>query len=146
MADEVEDVLREEKEEKVLGQAEMQVRKGENIIVHEDEIMSRPKRTWFESETEKRMAKKSGRLELNGPESVSGGKGGKKKKAGKLSNKDKKRLDDGRERREGKVWKKGREERGGIGKAAGGVKKGDRGGKAPRRGSERGGRGGRGGR
>ncbi|KAI9721752.1 MAG: nucleolar DEAD-box protein required for synthesis of 60S ribosomal subunit [Candelaria pacifica] len=108
MKDEIEDVMKEEKEEKQLSQAEMQVRKGENIITHEDEIMARPKRTWFESEKEKRAAKKTGRAELNGVESIKG-------KKMKLSGKDKKRLDDKRERMDGKVWKKGQAERDGKG-------------------------------
>ncbi len=108
MKDEIEDIMREEKEEKQLSQAEMQVRKGENIITHEDEIMARPKRTWFESEREKIAAKKTGRVELNGTESVNG-------KKRKLSGKDKKRLDDKRERMDGKVWKKGQAERDGKG-------------------------------
>ena len=129
--EEVEEVLREEKEERQLGQVEMQVRKGENIIQHEGEIMARPKRTWFESEREKRMAKKAGRQELNGLEQEGGGTG-KKKKAGKLSGKDKKRLDDTRDRKEGKVWKKGREERG------------MKGGKVMKKGLEKGRKGGKG--
>ena len=36
--------------------AEMQVRRGENLMVHEDEIKGRPRRTWFESEADKRAA------------------------------------------------------------------------------------------
>jgi ATP-dependent RNA helicase DDX27 len=110
MQEEIEEILVEEKEDKQLAQAEMQVKRGENIIVHEDEIKGRPKRTWFESEHEKRLAKKTGRAELNGPERVV-----KKKKEGKLSNKDKKKLDDSKARLEGKVWKKGRAERDGKG-------------------------------
>ena len=113
MQEEIEDILQEEKEDKQLAQAEMQVKKGENIIAHEDEIKGRPKRTWFESEKEKRTAKKAGRVELNGIESVT-----KKKKEGKLSNKDKKKLDDRQMRTEGKVWKKGRAERDGKGALA----------------------------
>lgn len=54
---EVEQVLAEEKEERALRQAEMQVTKGENMIEHGDEIFSRPKRTWFQSEKEKAAAK-----------------------------------------------------------------------------------------
>ena len=107
MEEEVEAILKEEKEEKALAQVDMQVKKGENIIDHEAEIMARPKRTWFETEKEKRIAKKVGREELNGPSANSK----KKQKEGKLSEKDKKQLDIGRERREGKVWKKGRTER-----------------------------------
>lgn len=109
MEDEIEEILKDEKEEKALAQVEMQVRKGENIMAHEDEIKSRPKRTWFESEQDKKKAKKLGAAELNGIESVL------KKKAGKLSNKDKKKLDDRDMRTEGKIWKKGRAEREGKG-------------------------------
>lgn len=109
LEDDIEEILKEEKEEKQLSQVEMQVRKGENIMVHEEEIKGRPRRTWFESEKEKAAAKKSGRAELNGIESVL------KKKVGKLSNKDKKKLDDRNTRTEGKVWKKGRAERDGKG-------------------------------
>ncbi|ESZ93005.1 hypothetical protein SBOR_6626 [Sclerotinia borealis F-4128] len=107
MAEEIEEVLREEKEDKVLAQAEMEVRKGQNFMDHEAEIKGRPKRTWFESEKEKLAAKKLGVEELNG---VVGGN-----KKGKLSNKDKKKLDDKGERIEGRVWKKGRQERDGKG-------------------------------
>ncbi|EGE05976.1 2-isopropylmalate synthase [Trichophyton equinum CBS 127.97] len=104
LATEVEEVLQEEKEEKQLAQAEMQVTRGKNLIDHQEEIMSRPKRTWFESEKDKRESKKRGLMELNGPDSV---KKGKKK----LSGKDKKKLDDTRMREEGRVWKKGKAER-----------------------------------
>ena len=103
MEDEIEEVLREEQEEKQLAQADMELTRGENLVKHEKEIMARPKRTWFESEKEKRISKKAGRVELNGPESVAG-----KKSKQKLSGKDKKRLDDRRERTEGKMWKKGK--------------------------------------
>ncbi|QSS65348.1 ATP-dependent RNA helicase DRS1 [Histoplasma capsulatum] len=102
MQEEVQEILREEKEEKQLAQAEMEVTRGSNLLNHEKEIMSRPKRTWFESEKEKLQAKQRSLEELNGPS---------KKKKGKLSGKDKKKLDDNRERREGKVWKKGKAER-----------------------------------
>lgn len=109
MEDEIEEILKEEKEDKQLSQAEMQVRRGENIMMHEDEIKGRPKRTWFESEQDKQAAKKAGKAELNGIQSTI------KKKGGKLSNKDKKKLDDRDARMEGKVWKKGRAERDGKG-------------------------------
>lgn len=117
----VEAVLKEEREEKALGHAEMQVRKGENVLTYEEEIRARPKRTWFESEREKRESKESGRVELNGGVGLGGMKAG-----GKLSGKDKKRLDDGRERKEGRVWKKGKGgERGvGFGRKGKGGKKG----------------------
>ncbi|KAK9333532.1 P-loop containing nucleoside triphosphate hydrolase protein [Lipomyces starkeyi] len=50
----VEDVLKEEKEEKQLAIAEMELRKGENMVKHWDEIQSRPKRTWFDDNTKKK--------------------------------------------------------------------------------------------
>lgn len=125
MKEEIEEILDEEQEDKQLAQAEMQVRRGENIIAHEDEIKGRPKRTWFESEQDKRDAKKTGRAELNGVESIL------KKKPGKLSNKDKKKLDDRDTRTEGKVWKKGRAEREGKGALLEKGKKKVKGGKPP---------------
>ena len=100
---EVEAILKEEKEEKLLNQTDMQIRKGENLVDYEDEIKARPRRTWFESEKEKLEAKKAGREELNGAV----GLGKVAKKGRKLSNKDKKALDDKRERVEGRVWKEG---------------------------------------
>lgn len=143
-------MLREEREERAMGEAEMWVRKGENVVGFAEEIKARVRRTWFVGEGEKRAARGRGAVELNGAE------GKKVKKEGRLSGKDRKRLDDGRERREGKTWKKGREERGGGGKDGGvAAKKGDGGGRAVRGGSKRGsggaigstgGRGGRGGR
>ncbi|KAL8697936.1 MAG: hypothetical protein Q9201_006841, partial [Fulgogasparrea decipioides] len=66
MEGEVDAILKEEKEEKAMGEAERDVRKGENLVDYEKEIRARPKRTWFESEREKRIAKKSGAVELNG--------------------------------------------------------------------------------
>jgi ATP-dependent RNA helicase DDX27 len=107
LADEVQEVLQEEKTEKQMSQAEMQVNKTENIMKHGTEIMARPKRTWFETEQQKLAARKMGAEELNGPNA-----GKVKKDKVKLSNKDKKRLDDAKMRHEGNIgWKKGKEER-----------------------------------
>ena len=104
---EVEDVLKEEQEERQLAQVENDIKRGENLVEHREEILARPRRTWFESEHEKMAAKLRGKAELNGPalNEKGAGKGAAK---GKLSNKDKKRLDDRRERSEGKVWRKGK--------------------------------------
>ncbi|KDQ63735.1 hypothetical protein JAAARDRAFT_120352 [Jaapia argillacea MUCL 33604] len=52
----VAEILQEEKEEKKLRQAEMELKKGENIMEHEKEIYSRPARTWFQSGKEKAKA------------------------------------------------------------------------------------------
>lgn len=109
MADEIEAIAKEEKEEKQMAQVEMQIKKGENMVLHEDEIKSRPKRTWFETQHEKKAAQEAGRAELNGfKESL------KKKGDGKLSNKDRKKLDARSVRTEG-MWKKGSAERAGKG-------------------------------
>jgi ATP-dependent RNA helicase DDX27 len=129
MEQDIEEVLQEEKEEKQLAQAEMQVTRGSNLINHENEIMARPKRTWFESEKEKLEAKKLGRAELNGPDSSH------KKEKKKLSGKDKKRLDDHRERKEGRMWKKGKEDRGQDKPANSKSKKGTKGKKPMKNGS-----------
>lgn len=134
LEDEVEAVMQEEKEEKVLAQADMQVRKGENMIKHEDEIKSRPRRTWFETEKDKKAAREAGRAELNGVREALKKKHG----GGSLSNKDKKKLDAKAEASGGRVWKKGAAERAGKGavlnfkkdKKAGGKKKGPIGGVA----------------
>ncbi|KAF9229305.1 DEAD-domain-containing protein, partial [Gyrodon lividus] len=49
-------ILQEEKEEKQIRQAEMELKKGQNMIEHEAEIFSRPARTWFQTEKEKSKA------------------------------------------------------------------------------------------
>ncbi|ESK88904.1 atp-dependent rna helicase [Moniliophthora roreri MCA 2997] len=56
LKDEIGEVLKEEKEEKQMRQAEMELKKGQNMIEHEAEIFSRPARAWFQSEKEKRAA------------------------------------------------------------------------------------------
>jgi ATP-dependent RNA helicase DDX27 len=124
LADDVNAIYREEREEKQLAQVEMQVKKGENLIEHEAEINSRPKRTWFESEKDKKKAREAGRAELNGLREKDRARlvrdKLKKKHGGKfLSNKDKKKLDAKAERAEsqGRAWEKTRAVR------LGGVKK-----------------------
>jgi len=56
MKDEISEILQEEKEEKHIRQAEMELKKGQNMIEHEEEIYSRPARTWFQSGQEKLKA------------------------------------------------------------------------------------------
>eukprot|EP00878_Enallax_costatus_P005816 GHUV01006103.1.p1 GENE.GHUV01006103.1~~GHUV01006103.1.p1 ORF type:complete len:892 (+),score=345.95 GHUV01006103.1:153-2828(+) len=50
----VEQVLREEREEAYLRKAEMEAKKAENLLEHESEIFSRPARTWFQTEKQKK--------------------------------------------------------------------------------------------
>ncbi|GEQ67179.1 hypothetical protein JCM33374_g842 [Metschnikowia sp. JCM 33374] len=50
----IDEVLEEEKSAKELLAAEMEMSKAENLLKHGKEIYSKPKRTWFESEADKR--------------------------------------------------------------------------------------------
>ena len=45
--DKVAAILEEEKEEMAIQQAQMELKKGENMIEHEKEMFSRPARTWY---------------------------------------------------------------------------------------------------
>lgn len=56
------EVLEEERTEKLLAQAEREITKSENLIKHEAEIKSRPKRTWFESQADSISKHRSGPL------------------------------------------------------------------------------------
>ncbi|KAJ7783807.1 DEAD-domain-containing protein [Mycena maculata] len=56
LKDEISEILKEEKEEKQFRQAEMELKKGQNMIEHEAEIYSRPARTWFQTGKEKLSA------------------------------------------------------------------------------------------
>ncbi|BFI34140.1 ATP-dependent RNA helicase DDX27 [Marchantia polymorpha subsp. ruderalis] len=51
-------IMQEEREERVLRKAEMEANKAQNMMEHEDEIYSRPKRIWFQTEKEKRATTK----------------------------------------------------------------------------------------
>ncbi|KAH7930992.1 DEAD-domain-containing protein [Leucogyrophana mollusca] len=68
-------ILQEEKEEKQIRQAEMELKKGENMIEHEKEIFSRPARTWFQSEHDKSKAAAASKQQYEtGSSQVSKGK------------------------------------------------------------------------
>ncbi|TFK57284.1 DEAD-domain-containing protein [Heliocybe sulcata] len=81
---EVADILKEEKEEKQLRRAEMELKKGQNMIEHEEEIYSRPARTWFQSTKDKA---KSAVLSKQAHEAGSDGLGKAKAKTGPDENK-----------------------------------------------------------
>lgn len=122
LQEDVEEVLKEEKEERAIMQVGREVDRARNLVECREEILSRPRRTWFESEREKGLkAKKEVRKQeqRRGTFSAGGDGGGGvgekplgiKKKGSKLSGKEKKRLDDRRERVEdggSKVWRKGK--------------------------------------
>ncbi|CAI4045687.1 hypothetical protein SKDZ_12G0490 [Saccharomyces kudriavzevii ZP591] len=65
MGDTIEEILVEEKEEKEILRAEMQLRKGENMLKHKKEIQARPRRTWFQNESDKKNSKVLGALSRN---------------------------------------------------------------------------------
>ena len=117
--DEIEEVLREEKEEKEIQNAEVQIARGQNLIKHKDEIKSRPRRTWFETQRDKEEREKASKAQLNGLELPKEKKGS----GGKLSNKKRKRME-GREEMEegggGRVYKKTKADR--VAKRGGGGK------------------------
>lgn len=50
----IQEIIDEEKSEKEVLAAEMELRKGENMLRYKEEIESRPKRTWFMTEKEKK--------------------------------------------------------------------------------------------
>lgn len=54
----VEEILDEEKAEKEMLAAEMELKKGENMLRYKAEIKSRPRRTWFETNEEKKKTAK----------------------------------------------------------------------------------------
>lgn len=56
-------IITEEHQEKMLRIAEMEANKARNLMVHNEEIMSRPAKTWFQTEREKQAVKeRSARL------------------------------------------------------------------------------------
>ncbi|KAI8643921.1 P-loop containing nucleoside triphosphate hydrolase protein [Parasitella parasitica] len=59
----IKEVLAEEKQERAIRNAEMQLKKSENMLHHGAEIYARPARTWFQTETEKRTNKSAGKAE-----------------------------------------------------------------------------------
>ena len=124
---EVDAVLLEEKEARATDVAERELQRGENLVRYEGEIASRPRRTWFTSQKGKEQAKERGKQKLNegqavmkdALEEIRDGKAT-NKKVTKLSGKAKKKLLDGDIRRDGKMWKKGKADRGAS------VKKGEK--------------------
>ncbi|KAI8342163.1 P-loop containing nucleoside triphosphate hydrolase protein [Chlamydoabsidia padenii] len=57
LSTQIQEVLQEEKEDRSLRQAEMELRKSENLLAHGKEIYARPARTWFQTETEKKTSR-----------------------------------------------------------------------------------------
>ncbi|KAJ3214247.1 nucleolar DEAD-box protein required for synthesis of 60S ribosomal subunit [Clydaea vesicula] len=60
LKEKVKEISKEEYEEKVFKKTEMEINKGLNSIKHQDEILSRPKKEWFQSQDEKLQQKELG--------------------------------------------------------------------------------------
>jgi ATP-dependent RNA helicase DDX27 len=102
------DILREEKQEKELRLAEMEANKAENLLEHEDEIFSRPKKTWFQTLREKNKLKEDQKKKFDqgeiegGDESgdedeeeiVEGGRGKVSRKVADKKNKQQKKFEE----------------------------------------------------
>ena len=56
---EIQELMLEEVEDKQLRLAEMEASKATNLVNHHDEIMARPPKTWFQTETQKQQAKEA---------------------------------------------------------------------------------------
>ncbi|XP_047049814.1 DEAD-box ATP-dependent RNA helicase 28-like [Lolium rigidum] len=68
----ISNIILEEREEMALRKAEMEATKAENMIAHKDEIYSRPKRTWFATEKEKKTLAKAAKESMGQVKSGSG--------------------------------------------------------------------------
>ncbi len=53
MEDDIKEIMKEESADRKLREAERDARKAQNMMLHQDEIFSRPPRTWFQSSKEK---------------------------------------------------------------------------------------------
>lgn len=63
--DQISSILWEEREERELRKVEMEAAKVENMIKHKEDIYSRPKKTWFVSEKEKKLLAKASKEFVN---------------------------------------------------------------------------------
>jgi ATP-dependent RNA helicase DDX27 len=61
LGDAVKSVLKEERQEKEMRMAEMELAKAGNLLKHSDDIYSRPARTWFQSTKQKAEAREGSR-------------------------------------------------------------------------------------
>lgn len=69
--DQISSIIREEREEREIRKAEMEATKAENMIKHKEDIYSRPKKTWFVSEKEKKLLAKASKEFLENGQSDS---------------------------------------------------------------------------
>ncbi|CAK7230723.1 nucleolar DEAD-box protein required for synthesis of 60S ribosomal subunit [Sporothrix bragantina] len=117
LEDDIADIIEEEREARKLAMAEMEVTRGENLLKHREEILARPKKTWFETPREKEAKKQALRRGETGPGEAKDSveklreKLKSKRLGGKLSNKDQKKLDNKAERLAGMGGQKLKQEK-----------------------------------
>eukprot|EP00252_Welwitschia_mirabilis_P008114 TRINITY_DN19832_c0_g1_i1.p1 TRINITY_DN19832_c0_g1~~TRINITY_DN19832_c0_g1_i1.p1 ORF type:complete len:769 (-),score=195.09 TRINITY_DN19832_c0_g1_i1:1104-3410(-) len=92
MEGDVEAILQEEKEERAMRKAEMEANKAQNMVEHADEIYSRPKKTWFQSNKDKKLLSKAAK-ELKKKDGNTDGQVTSMQEAEKLERKEKRKLD-----------------------------------------------------
>ncbi|CAK7271231.1 nucleolar DEAD-box protein required for synthesis of 60S ribosomal subunit [Sporothrix epigloea] len=122
LEDDIAEIIEEEREARKLAMAEMEVTRGENLLKHREEILARPKKTWFETPREKEAKKQAQRRgDVGAGEATDSveklrDKLKSKRLGGKLSNKDMKKLDNKAERLAGMGGKKLKQEKKALGK------------------------------
>lgn len=67
-------IIQEEREERALRKAEMEANKAQNLMDHESEIFSRPKKTWFQTPKEKRQIASAAKAAKEGTRNNGDGK------------------------------------------------------------------------
>lgn len=93
MEDDVTSIIQEEREERALRKAEMEANKAQNMVEHKDEIYSRPKRTWFESERDKKILAKASKASKESMKATSVKKVTSVQEADDLKRKEKRRIE-----------------------------------------------------
>lgn len=93
-------VLKAEREEREMRMAEMEVKKANNMMKYADNIYSRPAKSWFQSEGEKRAEKGKAREELGLPPLKGAGKELSKKRKADEKEKKKEEIKKSRKKRE----------------------------------------------
>ncbi|KRX05223.1 P-loop containing nucleoside triphosphate hydrolase [Pseudocohnilembus persalinus] len=61
----VENIMKQETGEKQLRKAEIELQKAENMLKHKDEIMNRPKKSWFQTNRDKNINKRAAKEALD---------------------------------------------------------------------------------
>merc|ERR1712130_481087 len=68
LTSEIERIMDEERDQRAIDRAERDMTKLQNLVDHKQEIQSRPKRTWFQSERERKEAQTRSKVAMFGEE------------------------------------------------------------------------------